>query len=166
MQNVTARLMMALLMAACLALVGCESDGGDTNASSTTDNGTPQGTPSFYGVYAGTIEGAGPGTVTVGSDKSRGGEDAQPGSIYLYIPATGNTETYSKVQADGNNVTVTVTIAGRTITEYAEGKWHGGGSGEVTATWSSDYNSVTFSGRGVDQEAHAWAFTGTATRIE
>lgn len=73
MQNTTAKLMMALLMGACLALVGCEDDGGGGSSPTTAIftislSGNCAGYLSYVDTY---IDGTFAGRITPGGSTSR-----------------------------------------------------------------------------------------------
>jgi len=124
----------------------------------------------FYGTYTGSVTiGACPPeemTSTVGSDSSRKAEE-----YYLYIPATGDSITYSFTDQDGDFVTRTITISGNRITWDEVGECFGVPPPcwevHLILDFYTDYNNVTVSGTVYDEDPSECqgTVTGSFTRL-
>ena len=148
----------ALMMAGC---GGGDGDGGNDSEPTVQDNSR------FFGNYryslTASLQGdtaADNGVVVIGGDVSRRDDDD-----YLYIPSTGESETYSGTDSSGA-YTTTVNVSGQTLSWHEESRDDDGEyTTDVTLQFADDGNSAAVSGRQVRTHGgQVITIAGTFTR--
>ena len=162
--------LIGLIALGLMTIVGTGGGGGGDGDADITDNSK------FYGTFDYSITGTYSclgsetytdiysGTLTMGSDYNRRAEED-----YLYIPSNANFETYSYIDADGDSVSMTITISGDTIrieeTDECSGVPSPCFSENGLLNFNSNYSECTISIMWSNSNECQGTYAGTYTRV-